>query len=344
MSIDKKKMGQIIDPFRGGDDIKKRFLRTPLEPGKTFSDDPLRIMRAIRFATTLNFTIEANTLNAVQSEAHRLKIISQERITEEFNKIMMSSKPSTGMLLLDQTKVLDIFLPEFVETKGTEQRKDFHHKDVFYHTLQVIDKTAECGAELPLRLTALLHDIAKPRTKRFDKTAGWTFHGHEVIGERMVGSILKRMKYPGSIIEYVKKLVRLHLRPMVLVGEDVTDSAIRRLLFLAGDDFDDLMVLCRADITSKNPKTIKRHLNNYKIVLEKAKIVEEKDHMRSFQCPVDGLEIMEKFHLSPGPQIGKIKKFLEEAILDGKIPNEHDAVLKFMLDNRKEVLNVKSTI
>ena len=338
--ISADKMGEIIDPFGGQNDIKNRRLRTPLDPRKTFSDDPLRMLRAIRFATTLNFSIDSKTFLAIQKERDRLKIISQERITDEFNKILMSDKPSTGLLILDQTDLLKIFLPEFVETKGTEQREEFHHKDVFYHTLQVLDKISASGADLKLRLAALLHDIAKPRTKRFDEVAGWTFHGHEVIGERMVGSILKRLKYPRSIIEYVKKLVRLHLRPMVLVGEEVTDSAIRRLLFLAGEDFDDLMILCRADITSKNPKTIKRHLNNYKIVLKKAKIVEEKDHMRSFRCPVDGSEIMAKFDLSPGPQIGKIKKFLEDAILDGKIPNDHDVVLKFMLDNREELLHV----
>jgi putative nucleotidyltransferase with HDIG domain len=331
---------KIIDPFNGLNDIRDKIIRTPLDPEKTFSDDPLRMMRAIRFATTLGFTIDPQVLQAIQNESVRLKIISQERINEELNKIIMADIPSAGIILLDQTKLLNIFLPELVQTKGIEQRHEYHHKDVFYHTLEVLDKISQLSESLRLRLVALFHDIAKPRTKRFDKKVGWTFHGHEIIGERMSASILKRMKYPGHIIEYVRKLIRLHLRPMVLVSEDVTDSAIRRLLFLAGEDFEDLMTLCRADITSKNPKTVKRHLRNYEIVLEKAKLVEEKDHMLSFRCPVNGLEIMENFDLSPGPQIGKIKKFLEEAILDGHVSNEHDSVLRYMLDHRRELLNV----
>ena len=337
MQLDKK--NRIADPYNGIDDIHNKVIRTPLDPEKTFSDDPLRMMRAIRFATTLGFTIEPRVLKAIRQESVRLDIISQERINDEFSKIIMADVPSTGILLLDQTNLLNIFLPEFVQTKGTEQRHKYHHKDVFYHTLEVLDKIAQLSASLRLRLVALFHDIAKPKTKRFDEKVGWTFHGHEIIGERMSASILKRMKYPGHIIEYVRKLIRLHLRPMVLVSEDVSDSAIRRLLFLAGEDFEDLMTLCRADITSKNPKTVKRHLRNYEIVLEKAKLVEEKDHIRRFRCPVDGVEIMEKFNLSPGPQIGKIKKFLEEAILDGHVSNEHDSVLRYMLEHRRELLD-----
>jgi len=229
---------------------------------------------------------------------------------------------------------LEIFLPEFVAAKGVEQRKDYHHKDVFFHTLQVIDKVAEVSDKLELRLAALFHDIAKPRTKRFDEKSGWTFHGHEVVGERMTSAILHRLKYSKEIITLVKKLVRLHLRPMALVSEEVTDSAVRRLLFHAGNDFEDLMKLCRADITSKNPEKIRLHLTNYDTVMQKAEEVENKDKLRTFKSPVDGNEIMQEFSLNPGPDVGKIKKFIEEAILDGKIPNEHDAAFNFMITHK----------
>jgi poly(A) polymerase len=329
---------RLIDPYNGREDLRKGIVRTPLEPAQTFSDDPLRMLRAIRFATQLSFTIESRTLEGITAGAKRLSIISQERITEEFNKILLSGKPSSGLILLDSCGLLGIFLPEFTVTKGVEQRRDYHHKDVFYHTLQVVDKIATASDKLPLRLTALLHDIAKPATKRFDDENGWTFHGHEIVGEKMAGSIMRRMKYPNETIDYVKKLIRLHLRPMALVSDEVTDSAVRRLLVWAGDEFDDLMELCRADITSKNPVKIKLHLENYERVLAKAHDLEQRDKLRAFKSPVNGEEIMNSFNLSPGPRIGIIKKFIEEAILEGIIPNDHDAAMSYILEHRSEVL------
>jgi putative nucleotidyltransferase with HDIG domain len=338
MDIHKDTFGEIKDPYDGKSDLNTGILRTPLEPEQTFSDDPLRMMRAVRFSSRLNFKIEYKTFDAIQNKADRLKIISQERITAEFNKIVMSEKPSIGIDLLDRSGLLTHFLPEFVAMKGVEQRESHHHKDVFYHTLQVLDNVAQFSQNLNLRLAALFHDIAKPKTKRFNNKTGWTFHGHEVVGERMSASILHRLKYPNETIDYVCKIVRLHLRPMALVSEEVTDSAIRRLLFLSGEEFDDLMVLCRADITSKNPQKVKRYLNNYEIVLKKAIEVEEKDKLRAFKSPVDGNEIMTLFNLNPGPQIGKIKKIIEEAILSGEIPNEHDAAFAYLSNLPKERL------
>ena len=339
MEITPEKFGNVIDPYNGISDINDKIIRTPLEPEKTFSDDPLRMMRAIRFATTLNFKIEENTLIAIKNVSQRLEIISQERITDEFNKILMALKPSIGLELLDSCTLLNQFLPEFVNAKGIEQKLEHHHKDVFYHTLQVIDQISLQTDKLELRLAALFHDIAKPNTKRFSEETGWTFHGHEVVGEKMTGSILKRMKYSNEIINYVKKIVRLHLRPMALVSEEVTDSAIRRLLFLAGDDFDDLMILCHADITSKNPKKVKLYIKNYKNVIKKAIEVEERDRLRSFKSPIDGNEIMKLFNLEPGPIIGKIKKSIENAILDGVIANEYSAALKFINDKKNDLFN-----
>ena len=335
MEIEPEKFGEIIDIYDGFSDIKNKIIRTPLEPDKTFSDDPLRMMRAVRFATTLDFGISSETFNSIKNVAQRLAIISQERITDEFNKIILSSKPSKGLELLESSNLLKQFLPEFLQAKGIEQKKEYHHKDVFYHTLQVLDQISKHTNDLSLRLAALFHDIAKPKTKRFSEETGWTFHGHEVVGEKMTGAILKRMKYSNDIINYVKKMVRLHLRPMALVNDEVTDSAIRRLLFLAGEDFDDLMTLCRADITSKNPQKVKRYIKNYENVAIKAIEVEERDHMRAFKSPIDGNEIMQKFDLKPGPEVGKIKKFIEEAILEGTIPNEHDAAFDYLLKNKE---------
>lgn len=334
MDLSPDKFGEIIDPYNGLSDIENKIIRTPLEPEKTFSDDPLRMMRAVRFAAVLNFNIANETLNSIKNVVHRLAIISQERITDEFNKIMLSAAPSKGIELLDSTNLLSLFLPEFVQAKGIEQKQEYHHKDVFYHTLQVVDQISKQTNKLSLRLAALFHDIAKPKTKRFSEETGWTFHGHEVVGEKVTGIVLKRMKYSNDVINYVKKLVRLHLRPMALVSDEVTDSAIRRLLFLAGKDFEDLMILCRADITSKNPQKVKRYLNNYKIVVEKAVEVEERDKIRAFKCPVDGNEIMQKFNLKSGPVIGKIKKFIEEAILEGTISNNHDAAWEHLEKNK----------
>ena len=336
MDIHPDRFGEITDPYNGKADLEKGIIRTPLEPGQTFSDDPLRMMRAVRFSTRFNFSIEKKTLEAIKRTSERLKIISQERITAEFNKIILSEKPSTGINLLQDSGLLDYFFPEFVALRGVEQRESHHHKDVFYHTLQVLDNVAQNSADLKLRLAAIFHDIAKPKTKRFNQKTGWTFHGHEVVGERMSASILHRLKYSNEIIDYVCKIVRLHLRPMALVSEEVSDSAIRRMLFLSGDQFEDLMILCRADITSKNPVKVKRYLNNYQIVLNKAKEVEEKDKLRAFKSPVDGNEIMTLFNLSPGPQIGRIKKIIEEAILSGEIPNEHDAAYDFIANLPKD--------
>ena len=336
MDISPHNFGKIIDVYDGQGDLKRGIIRTPLEANQTFSDDPLRMMRAVRFATRLDFKIEDRTYKAIKNSAHRLKIVSQERITDEFNQIIAGKNPDKGLLTLDETGLLAIFLPELSSAKGIDQRKDFHHKDVFYHTIEVLRNVAKTSDKLGLRLAALFHDIAKPKTKKFIEGVGWTFHGHEVVGERMTGGIMRRLKYPTELIDYVKKLVRLHLRPMAMVSEIVTDSAIRRLLFLAGDDVDDLMILCRADITSKNQQRVKEYLNNYERVVKRMKEVEERDRIRNFQPPVDGREIMEKFSIEPGPQIGKIKKFIEEAILNGDVPNEHDACLNLIIEHRKE--------
>lgn len=338
MDISPENFGKIIDVYQGQQDLKDGIIRTPLDPVQTFSDDPLRMLRAIRFASQLQFKIEERTFKAIQANAQRLKIISQERITDEFNKILLTEKPSRGMLLLDKSGLLQVFFPEFVALKGVEQRKGFHHKDVFYHTLQVLDNVAVKSDKLELRLAALLHDIGKPPTKRFDEKSGWTFHGHEVVGERMAKRILRRFKYSTEIVDYVCKLVRLHLRPMALVSEEVTDSAIRRLIYLAGDELDDLMILCRADITSKIEKKVKRYLENYEIVLKRIAEVEERDRIRNFKPPIDGNEIMQLFNLKPGPKVGKIKKFILEAILNGEVPNGHDACLELIMQHKDELL------
>jgi len=336
MDIHPDRFGQITDPYDGKQDLETGLIRTPLEPQQTFSDDPLRMMRAIRFSTKFTFRIDPQTFQAITATAERLKIISQERITAEFNKILMAKKPSLGINLLAQCGLLDIFFPEMINTKGVEQIESHHHKDVYFHTLQVLDNISKTTENLNLRLAALFHDIAKPKTKRFNKKTGWTFHGHEVVGERMSDSILHRLKYSNDTIDYVCKIVRLHLRPMALVSEEVTDSAIRRLLFLSGEEFDDLMLLCRADITSKNPEKVKRYLNNYEIVLEKAEEVEEKDKLRAFKSPVNGNEIMTLFNLAPGPEVGIVKKIIEEAILSGDIPNEHSAALLYITKLQKQ--------
>ena len=326
--------GKIIDRFRGESDLKKGIIRTPLDPMQTFSDDPLRMMRAIRFASRFNFQIDSETFEGIIKNKDRLNVVSQERITDEFNKIVLTDKPSNGLLLLDETGLLDFILPEFTQTKGVEQKKKYHHKDVFYHTLEVIDNISKHSAAINLRLAALFHDIGKPRTKRFDEQNGWTFYGHEIVGKRMVFKIMKRMRYSTEAIHYVQKLTELHLRPMALVDSEVTDSAIRRLVFLAGEELDDLMTLCRADITSKNPGRVKKYRNNYDHVLKKIEEVEERDRIRNFQPPIDGLEIMDLFQLEPGPKVGRIKKFIEEAILNGDVPNEHDACLELIKQNQ----------
>jgi poly(A) polymerase len=338
-SVNKKDFGEIIDLFDGEKDLKNKIIRTPLEPEKTFEDDPLRILRAIRFASKLEFQIQESTLEAMVKMRERLKIISQERITDEFLKILTSSKPSIGLQLLQQTGVSEIIFPELKEMSGVDQRKDYHHKDVFLHTMKVVDSISEYTEDVWLRFAALVHDIAKPRTKAFKPGIGWTFHGHEEFGARMMKNIFRRMRLPMDKLPYVEKLVRLHLRPMVLVSEEVTDSAIRRLLFETGELIDDLMMLCRADITSQNPQKVARYMKNYEVVMEKMKEVEEKDRLRNWQPPLRGDEIMSICGLSPGRTVGILKKEIENAILNGIIPNEHDAALDYLLKVKDSILS-----
>ena len=338
VSINKNTFGALYDQFNGIGDLQDGILRTPLDPLKTFEDDPLRIMRAIRFASQLKFTIEENTFAALETMKGRLSIISQERISDEFLKILKTDQPSIGLRLMFDTGVMHLVFPEIAAMAGVDQRKDHHHKDVFLHTCIVVDNIARTTDNVWLRFTALVHDIAKPRTKAFKEGTGWTFHGHEELGARMMKSIFRRLKLPLDPLPYVEKLVRLHLRPMVLVDEIVTDSAVRRLVFYAGNDVDDLMKLCRADITSKNPKLVEKYLRNYDIVMQKIIEVEEKDRLRNWQPPVKGEEIMALCGLQPGRAVGVLKSAIEEAILDGKIPNEHDAALEFLLQIKDSVL------
>jgi poly(A) polymerase len=337
-SINSEHFGEIVDPFDGLGDLKRKLLRTPLEPAKTFDDDPLRMMRAVRFASQLGFHIERKTFEAIPQFAERMNIVSKERVTDEFMKILATPRPSVGLKLLYESGLAKYVFPELVDMVGVEQRKDYHHKDVFLHTLKVVDNIAQQSEDVWLRFVALVHDVAKPRTKAFKEGIGWTFHGHEDLGARMMKSIFQRMRLPMDKLPYVEKLVRLHLRPMVLVSEEVTDSAVRRLLFESGNDIDDLMRLCRADITSQNPSRVSRYLKNYDVVIEKMKEVEAKDRLRNWQPPIRGEEIMEVCGIEPGPLVGVLKKSIEEAILDGNIPNEHDAALKYLLSIKDQAL------
>lgn len=331
IDLRKETFGNLIDPFGGLADLEKGILKTPLDPTTTYSDDPLRMMRAIRFATQLNFQIERASLEAILANASRLQIISQERIMDELNKIILAEKPSRGFELLLSTKLLHEFFPEMVALCGVETRNGKAHKDNFYHTLEVLDNISENTANLWLRWAAILHDIAKPPTKRFDEQVGWTFHGHEDLGARMVPKLFKRMRLPlDNKMKYVQQLVRLHLRPIALVKGHVTDSAIRRLLFEAGDDIEDLMLLCNADITSKNEFKVKKYKKNFEVVSQKLKDVEAKDHVRNFQPPVSGELIMETFNLMPCAEIGIIKTRIKDAILEGEISNELEAAKKLM--------------
>ncbi len=339
MGIGEKNFGQIIDPFDGRKDIRKKLIRTPLDPEKTFSDDPLRIMRAVRFASQLAFQIEPGTMEAMEKQRERLRIVSQERITDEFFKILSHPCPSIGLRILQQIGVLEIIFPELAALVGVEQRDAYHHKDVFEHTMKVVDNLAKMDTDIRLRFTGLVHDIGKPRVKRFVEGVGWTFHGHELMGVRMLKGICSRLRLSKEYARYSQKLVRLHMRPIHLIGEEVTDSAIRRLIVQAGDEIDDLMTLCRADITSGNPKRVKHHLSNFDFVAERMKEVEGKDRMRAFQSPVRGHEIMETCGLGPGPLVGKLKGMIEEAILEGDIPNEHDAAFEYLLKIKDRILS-----
>jgi poly(A) polymerase len=338
-SLNEQTFGQLIDPFGGQDDLKTGILRTPLDPEITFDDDPLRIMRVMRFAAQLGFTIDSNVLEAAGNMAKRLEIVSQERISDEFLKIMSSSKPSAGLQLMFDSGVMKIVFPEAAQMAGVDQRKDYHHKDVFRHTLQVVDKVADVSNNLWLRMAALLHDIAKPKTKKFIPGTGWTFHGHEELGARMMKKIFQRMRFSMEYLPYIEMLIRLHLRPQALVDDEVTDSAVRRLMFEAGNNIDDLMTLCRADITSKNQKLIEQVMSNYDLLLKKMKEVEEKDRIRNWQPPLRGEEIMQICGLTEGPMVGVLKDMITDAILDGTIPNEHNAAMQYLLSKKDSVMN-----
>lgn len=338
ISLNPENFGQLIDQYHGLEDLKQQTIRTPLDPSITYSDDPLRMMRAIRFAAQLDFQIECTSFEAIQKNASRLKIVSMERIMDEFNKIMQSDHPGKGLKMLRAAGLLQVFFPELAAMQGVEVVEGKAHKDNFFHSVKVLENLVQKSDNLWLRWAALLHDIGKPRTKQFEKNTGWTFHGHEYVGAKMIQPIFKKLRLPlDEKMKYVRKLVLLHLRPIVLSESIVTDSAVRRLLFEAGDDIDDLMTLCEADITSANPDKVKKYLKNFELVRHKLQEIEEKDKLRNWQPPVSGNDIMQTFELKPGKNVGIIKTAIREAILDGVIPNERKQAMEFMIEQGKKL-------
>ena len=339
ISLNKETFGELTDPFNGREDISKKIIRTPLSPEETFNEDPLRMLRAIRFSAQLDFEVQPDLIRAISKEKERLSIVSQERITAELFKILGASEPSIGIVGLLRCELLDMVFPELIPTIGVEQIGRYHHKDVFWHTLEVLDNVAKISDDIDLRFAALVHDIAKPDTKKFKEGKGWTFHGHEVLGTKMVESIGRRLKLSRKTIKFAKKMTFLHLRPIALVSVEVTDSAVRRLIVNAGDDVELLMILCRADITTKNPAKVKQYMKNFKLVEEKIAEVLEKDEMKAFQSPVRGEEIMELFGIGEGKFIGLVKSAIEKAILDGIIDNDYEESYNYLMENKEKWLD-----